>query len=351
MTGCELPDYAEQIHQVIGPLIPHGSPLALFDFPSYCNVGDNAIWMGESDYLKSRHPDSPVVWVEDTSSASSGDLPKLPAGCVILLQGGGNFGDLWPHHQKLRESVVAHYRDHRIVQFPQSIHFENRGNWDRCRQALATHPDFHLVVRDQVSLDLAHELNKGGVYLCPDMALQLGSLVRPVRPMHDIFALMRTDREKTPGSEYGLPPPDCAITDWDDQELGYALGLEASVCKLLTLYPRRLRRIRGLPLVQQSLRQHYDRLAARYLRGGCALLGSGRVVITDRLHGHILCSLMGIPHVTLDISYGKIRNLRATWHTGDGLCQTAETWTDALAIARNMLKTKAELQTGVGLPT
>jgi hypothetical protein len=36
------------------------------------------------------------------------------------------------------------------------------------------------------------------------------------------------------------------------------------------------------------------------------LLGSGRVVITDRLHGHILCTLLEIPHVVLDNSYGKI---------------------------------------------
>lgn len=149
MTGMASPNYAEQIHQVIGPLIPQGSPLALFDFPSFCNVGDNAIWLGESEYLTSRHPASPIVWVADNSSASSGELPKLVADCVILIHGGGNFGDLWPHHQVLHERIVGHYRDHRIIQFPQSIHFENPCHADRCREVLSTHPDFHSRARAQ----------------------------------------------------------------------------------------------------------------------------------------------------------------------------------------------------------
>ncbi len=338
MTGSASPNYREQIHRVIGPLIPDGSPLALFDFPSYCNVGDNAIWLGESDYLKSQHPGSPVVWVADTSSANRDDLPKLPADCVILIQGGGNFGDLWPHHQALRERLVKHYRDHRIIQFPQSIHFENPANQDRCREVLATHHDFHLLVRDKVSLSLANELNSGKSCLCPDMALQLGRISLPARQKHEIFGLMRTDREKATCSEYAALPSDCVVADWVNQELGVGLSMEASAYKLLTLYPRRLRLIREIQFVQKGLRYHYDRLAQRYVQGGCALLGSGRVVITDRLHAHILCSLMGIPHVVLDNSYRKIKNLRDAWHTGEGLCQSAKTITEALEIARVMLK-------------
>lgn len=342
MASTDLLSYGEQIHQVIGPLIPYGSPLALFDFPSYPNVGDNAIWLGETEYLKSRHPTSSIVWVEDASSSNIRSLPKLPLGCVILLQGGGNFGDLWPHHQVLRERVVEHYRDHRIIQFPQSIHFDKRENALRCRAVLATHSDFHLLVRDRVSLELAHELHKGASALCPDMALQLGQLTSPSNPIHKIFGLMRTDREKSSGSKYGAPPSDLVVADWENQALGGALAIEDFVYKPLTLYPRRLRRLREMPLVQNGLRRYYDHLAARYVQGGCALLGSGQVVITDRLHAHILCSLMGIPHVVLDNSYRKIKNLRDTWKTGDGLCQQAETMADALDLARMMLGKRAD---------
>ena len=35
--------------------------------------------------------------------------------------------------------------------------------------------------------------------------------------------------------------------------------------------------------------------------------------MSDRLHAHILCLLMGIPHVLLDNTYGKVRSFHETW--------------------------------------
>jgi pyruvyl transferase EpsO len=78
-----------------------------------------------------------------------------------------------------------------------------------------------------------------------------------------------------------------------------------------------------LGVVQQLRRGRWGRLAmrgawyeaaakARVLRG-CRLLSSGRVVITDRLHAHILCLLLGIPHSVLDNTYGKLGRFLDTW--------------------------------------
>jgi exopolysaccharide biosynthesis predicted pyruvyltransferase EpsI len=36
-------------------------------------------------------------------------------------------------------------------------------------------------------------------------------------------------------------------------------------------------------------------------------------VITDRLHGHILCALLGIPHVLVDDRYGKVGSFFSSW--------------------------------------
>ena len=38
-----------------------------------------------------------------------------------------------------------------------------------------------------------------------------------------------------------------------------------------------------------------------------------RLIITNRLHGHILCVLMGIPHVFLANSYHKNESFYQTW--------------------------------------
>ena len=57
----------------------------------------------------------------------------------------------------------------------------------------------------------------------------------------------------------------------------------------------------------------YDMTARARLIRGLRILSAGKVVVTDRLHAHILCLLMNIPHVLLDNSYGKVNNFVDTW--------------------------------------
>ena len=49
---------------------------------------------------------------------------------------------------------------------------------------------------------------------------------------------------------------------------------------------------------------------------GMMFLQRGRVVITDRLHGHILSVLCGIPHVVLDPVNKKITSYMQSWTGG-----------------------------------
>ena len=44
---------------------------------------------------------------------------------MVLLSGGGNFGDLWPFVHRHREWILQEITDRRIVQFPQSLHFRD----------------------------------------------------------------------------------------------------------------------------------------------------------------------------------------------------------------------------------
>jgi pyruvyl transferase EpsO len=79
-----------------------------------------------------------------------------------------------------------------------------------------------------------------------------------------------------------------------------------------------------------------DQLAGLHLRRGCSLLASGRVVVTDRLHGYLLSLLLGLPHVVLGDRHGKIASTLATW-TCDGLpTRWARTPEEALAHARHL---------------
>ena len=43
------------------------------------------------------------------------------------------------------------------------------------------------------------------------------------------------------------------------------------------------------------------------------MLSAGRVVLTDRLHGHILALQLGIPHVTTEDGEGELRSTLEEW--------------------------------------
>jgi len=267
--------------QHVGP----GDRYALLDFPDHANVGDSAIWLGEIAMLRAitgRDPDHVCTW--DAFDADAFRLDS-PAG-VVFLHGGGNLGDIWPHHQRFREAMLAAFRDRTIVQLPQSIHFRAVEGLDRLAACVDAHPDFHLYVRDARSLDLARHLSCP-VALAPDSAFALGAQPRGASDC-DLLMLMRTDDERVAGDR-GPVPEGAVVLDW----------LEDGVLPLWEA---------GMPRAA-----HYERLAGARVARGLALLSRGRQVVTDRLHAHILALLLGIPHVALDNDYGKLSAYIAAW--------------------------------------
>lgn len=67
---------------------------------------------------------------------------------------------------------------------------------------------------------------------------------------------------------------------------------------------------------------------------GFELLGSARFVITDRLHGHILSTLIGVPHVLMDSKLGKNLNFHNTWTRDCDCTRITSSIGQALDVAR-----------------
>jgi exopolysaccharide biosynthesis predicted pyruvyltransferase EpsI len=284
-----------------------GQPFALVDFPDHANVGDSAIWLGETSFFRSQHRSEPR-YVASISAFSGAALSGAHPDGPILIHGGGNFGDLWPRHQEFRERLLERFPDRPIVQLAQTVHYRNPAAADRTARAIARHGNVRLLVRDQASLEYAVQRFDCLVRLCPDMALCLGGLRRTGEPQVDVLCLLRTDRERTvaaPAARAGLR---MRVADW--------LG-EARLPVYLDQLAAAATRLRSRPLPRGGLRlARYDAAATARVARGCRLLSSGRVVITDRLHAHLLCLLMGIPHGVLDNSYGKLARFLDTW-TGE----------------------------------
>jgi pyruvyl transferase EpsO len=325
---------ATRIDEVLAPLIPAGSSCALLDFPTHSNVGDSAIWLGQRAHLA--RAGVTVAYVCDAATYAPTELRRrLPRG-PILLSGGGSLGDLWPDTQRFRERVIRDFPERPIVQLPQSVHFRDTAALDRARRILEGHRALTLLIRDQASLALVREAFRVPSALCPDMAFALGALGalgapgpldRPAPPRWPILWLARSDVESQ-GDSRPDPGDDVFRTDWRD---GEAHGFR----RLAKGARRRLARWgRGFPGLARRLAGIHDLRAEGHLRRGHALIASRRVVITDRLHGHILSLLLGIPHVLLDDRYGKVRGFYDTWTRGSALVRLADSPGEALRLAR-----------------
>jgi exopolysaccharide biosynthesis predicted pyruvyltransferase EpsI len=278
-----------------------GAAYALVDFPDHANVGDSAIWLGELALLRQVTGCGPVyvsTWHDFDADAFR---RACPTG-TLFLHGGGNLGDIWPHHQHFREHLLAHVRDRPVVQLPQSIHFRDPARAGRFAALAAEHPDFTLYVRDARSHAFATSRIACPVELVPDSAIALGA--QPREPAEvALLMLLRSDDERR--DHGGAPSQQARVVDWLDDDPGLPDGT-------------------GVAAREAQAR-------ARVARG-LRLLTQGEVIVTDRLHGHILADLLGIPHVVLDNDYGKIAAYAAAWPAATPVA-TATTMAEAHVLA------------------
>jgi pyruvyl transferase EpsO len=319
----------ERIRAIVFPLAAGHHTAALLDFPDHSNVGDSAIWAGAVAALHDagialRYRCDPETY--DPSHLSR----AVPAG-PIFINGGGNLGDVWRRHQRLREAVLRDFPDRAIVQLPQTVHFQHAENLDAARRVFDGHVNFTVLVRDHFSLDLTRREFRARSALCPDMAFYLGRIDREQPPDVDILWLRREDRESA--AENVNVPSDVLVCDWLDERVPPLRRVRRA------LRPLALREPQPLRVMNRALGAAYDRQARQRLREGCRLLGRGKVVITDRLHAHILCLLLGIPHVLLDNSYGKVRRVHAAWTAEAPQVRWASSPEEAVASARALLAT------------
>jgi exopolysaccharide biosynthesis predicted pyruvyltransferase EpsI len=280
---------------------------ALLDFPNHSNVGDSAIWLGELAHLQAVMGSAPAFVAEYCNFSPAALRKALPSG-PIFLHGGGNFGDLWPDHQRFRESVIQQFPDRRIIQLPQSIHFTEPGLMKRTAGIIGRHRNFILFVRDRRSLETAQDSLDCPVHLVPDMAFCLGAIPRPLPATRKLLLLLRTDKESARPELPRSLPAGAIPADWieEDPNLFNKLKRRTALASPFKLGFDALSKSRCRELLFQNLAR--DRV-----RRGVKLLSSAQYVITDRLHCHILCTMLGIPHAVLDNSYGKLSSFIETW--------------------------------------
>jgi exopolysaccharide biosynthesis predicted pyruvyltransferase EpsI len=344
---------------------------ALLNYPDYNNIGDHLIWLGEIFYLtdvmqtKIKYTAAGISdFCGETMERQIGDGP-------ILLTGGGNIGDLWCDHQAFREEIIPRYLNRPIIIFPQSIYFANPDNLKRAAKIFNSHPNLILFTRDDYSYGIAAEhFYNCKVLKSPDMAFQMVGMSGLSSNFHrrkSILYHCRTDKELnkdvSPKLD-GLPnliTEDWISNRWDKWKF-YKLMFKApkrlpwSIRTAIRLFRDPQRQNLSKPnewLIWQIQQQfhpyvakfdkHYDPMIHRaswsMMQSGIFQLNQHRLIITNRLHGHILCILLGIPHIFLGNSYYKNEAFYQAWTHQIPFCKFVKDPSQVELAAQELLRT------------
>lgn len=317
----------DQLAAALRPLMQRHPRYGLLDYPSHGNIGDSAIWLGEIALLHRLHGRGPDL--ANHMRFNPAEIGRyLPTDRLLYLHGGGNFGDVWDGHQAWREGVIARYRDHRIVQLPQSLHYRKPDGIEATRRAIGAHPDFHLMVRDRESEDFARRHFDCNVILAPDAAFCINMARFPRNPApQGIGGLLRSDHEKRVDAGVGQQLLGPAAVDWQVQGTARLMAQKGLMGLFMVLpYP---------PFTWPRARA-FDAMARARVAMGFAQLDQAEVVVADRLHAHIMSSLLGKPHVVIDNNYGKISRFIGAFGRDDVTLQ-ARDYAEAVEMAETLI--------------
>lgn len=272
------------------------------DIPLYGNIGDLLIMHGTLQFFRQQ-----ALSPSTTTSLAALNTSWIDHDDVIVCQGGGNFGDLYPWHHQFREMLIRKKAHNRIIILPQSIHFSTAQARRQSAAIFRAHHDVHLCVRDQYSFDIAQEFTDH-VYLAPDMAHHLYPIVNdPRAAVHDTLLHSRVDQER---SDLGdLSEFNIATTiDWPQ-----LVGQRQRVIDRLTAMGRRMKKMHATRLSNALIGPYWRNYSAVLIRDAVRLFAQHRQIVTNRLHGHILACLMDKPNIVLDNNYGKNSRYIQAW--------------------------------------
>lgn len=295
----------EIIKSTLEPFVSKIDDYALIDFPDHSNVGDSAIWLGEVKVLKELYGKNPV-YVSTINSFDKNKLTSKLTHGIIYIHGGGNFGDVWRSHQDFREMVIKSFPNVTIIQLPQSIKFYNENYLKQSIKNINAHNNFHLLVRDQQSYQLASSKFDCNVKLCPDSAFCIGSLNELGNQKYETVMLMRTDSERNEGVQFNdlnIDDKKNFVCDWLDES-----KLFKYQTFFLALYYYIF--INYMSAIKLS---YYNAKAQLRLNRGVKDLSKGKIVVTDRLHAHIISVLLNKANYVLDNNYGKVSGYIQQW--------------------------------------
>lgn len=265
--------------------ISKGKKIFLLMEPEYGNVGDQAIAYATEEYLKDYFPEYTLIRV--TENKTFRHMKTLQRICtpedLIVLQGGGNMGSLYPQIERLRRFCIKCFPNNFIISMPVTATYRDdrrgRKELSKSKRVFDSHRCLLLLARERFTFEFIKDNFTTKCMLVPDIVFYLTSKIDPTsverccnmlcirKEMESILStcernmIIRRILDKFPG------------TLINDTEIKRTVDPE----------------IRDLEVI--SMLDQFKR---------------SRVVITDRMHGMIFAAITMTPCIVLKSLDNKI---------------------------------------------
>ena len=285
----------------------------LLDVPQHRNIGDYYILLGELEYLKKNS--HKLIYMSDMFSFK---FEEIKDNIIIILHGGGNFGDLYRKHQEFRLKIIEKYKKNKIIIMPQTVLYNNESNFINDINIINGHSRLFAFFRDQNSLLSYNRVSKNEGYLNVDCGeyFVIKKKYKSSNKNRKILILDRIDMESKP-IDYSniLTGSKVEIRDWPSygkSKLENIINiLSDRVLNIVELAA--LSRIKNSSKVKKIFYKLYL-IKSRYLVDQrLRFLSNYEIIYTTRLHGMIMGKALKKTIFILDNKYDKCKNYYYTW--------------------------------------
>lgn len=279
--------------------------------PEHSNLGDHAIAKAETDLLICNGIDYVEITGFQLYTLQKTGFLSVMNGRPILINGGGNMGTLWFEAEKFMRDIIIHNPRSPIFILPNTIYYEDtdygRQEFERSKTIYNAHKNLHIYARERVSYEKMKDVYHT-VKLIPDMVLSLNwSDDATYQERKGCLLCLRSDLEGICTADQKKQLYDTLKPVFDGDVRFSDMHHSANV----------------------SVAAREDALLQKRKE-----FQSARVVVTDRLHGMILCAITGTPCVVIDSVSPKVKGCYE-WIKHLDYIKFCETTADILPVIRS----------------
>jgi exopolysaccharide biosynthesis predicted pyruvyltransferase EpsI len=301
------------IHEALKPIINQN--YIYLDLPYHENIGDTLIWKGTEEFLK-KMPFKCLY----RSSYNTYKVPKIDKNVIVLLHGGGNFGDLYEAHNKFRLKIISQFPDNPIIILPQTVYYKRQEALHLHATEFGKHRNLTICARDHITLEILQKnFSKNKILLLPDMAFCIPESFlnqhKKVEENRNLY-FKRSDIEfQDLNFQDFLKEVNGIDVDEHDWPTYEKITLEwKNYYRLLNIKSRFSKSRSFEKLITNVIDWYFLNIYfPKLLKIGTQFISPYKHVYTTRLHGAILSILLDKKVSFLDNSYGKNSNYYNSW--------------------------------------